>query len=74
MKKSIFLLHGEDAVNEYRENGADGCVKRGFNVVSKIVFDPLETVELFTNSILDAVSGSLDSCLIDESDYKIISK
>lgn len=71
-KGIIYILHGDDAVREFQENGSKGCIKKGFNDVTKIEFDEQSNVEDFVREILMATSGSLDSCLVAEEDFEAI--
>ncbi|WP_317897127.1 hypothetical protein [Aurantibacillus circumpalustris] len=74
MKQTFYFLHGEDAVAEYNENGVDGCKNKGYNFISKINYSVNESQEIFIKKILDAISGSLETCLISVEDYFTLEK
>ena len=74
MKKTIYLLHGDNAVDCYNEKGINGCIKQGYNNVSVIEFTKEMPVSRIVQTVLNSVSGSLDSCIITKTDYEKIIK
>ena len=74
LKETIYLLHGDNAVNFYKEYGVDTCIKQGFNHVSCVPFDKNTPIETIIQRVLNGVAGSLDSCIITKAEYDKIIK
>jgi len=74
MNKKIFLLHGDNAVSTYTEEGVKACIKQGYNNVSAIEYDEQTDVVDLVREVLYSASGSLDTCVITEKDYNEILK
>lgn len=74
MKKTIFLLHGEDAVNAYQDGGVKACIKGGYNVMSEIHYTAKTSVKSIVAEVLQNVAGSLDTCIISKLEYDLIKK
>lgn len=72
--KKIFLLLGEDAVNEYCQNGIKGCIKQGYNVTSVIEYNGAYTMRAVVQQVLNAVSGSLGAFIISKEEFDAIEK
>jgi hypothetical protein len=72
--KKIFLLLGEDAVNELQENGVKGCIKNGYNMTAVIEYNGQTKMTEVVQQVLNAVDGSLGSCIISKESFDAIEK
>lgn len=72
--KKIYLLLGEDAVNEIQENGVKGCIKNGYNMTAVIEYNGQSKMTSVVQQVLNAVDGSLGSCIISKESFDAIEK
>lgn len=70
--KKIYLLLGDNAVSEFHENGVKGCIKNGYNVIETIEYNGQTKMTEVVQKVLNAVSGSLDACIISKENFDAI--
>ena len=72
--KTIYLLHGEQAVRIYHDNGIKSVIASKEGEVSEIIKKKNESLQAFAGSILAACDGWMANAIITDKEYKLFIK